>query len=285
MRAFKAAVQGRAHALETDIHLSKDGVVVLSHDADLKRCFGIKKKIIDCDWSELSQLRTLRKPHEPMPRLSDLLEYMSQPGMEDIWVLLDIKLANKADDVMRLIAATINSVQPNSRSWKERIVLGIWVPKFLPLANYYLPDFPVTHIGFSTCYARQFLAAPNVGFNILQKVLLGPIGSNFLRDVKAAGRQLLVWTVNEEKVMKWCIQTEVDGVITDDPELFRKVCDEWRDDQEIIRTSLAQVLYTFWLYFVLLIFRLMLKYRFPETVEDFLRNKRSQPAQVAKSQR
>ena len=27
-----------------------------------------------------------------MPRLIDLLEYLAQPGLEDIWVLLDIKV-------------------------------------------------------------------------------------------------------------------------------------------------------------------------------------------------
>lgn len=31
MSAFKGALEAGAHALETDIHLSKDGVVVLSH--------------------------------------------------------------------------------------------------------------------------------------------------------------------------------------------------------------------------------------------------------------
>ena len=31
MEAFKGAVKVGAHAIETDIHLSKDGVVVLSH--------------------------------------------------------------------------------------------------------------------------------------------------------------------------------------------------------------------------------------------------------------
>lgn len=31
MAGFRAAVEVGAHALETDVHLSKDGVVVLSH--------------------------------------------------------------------------------------------------------------------------------------------------------------------------------------------------------------------------------------------------------------
>lgn len=31
MRAFEGAIEVGAHAIETDIHLSKDNVVVLSH--------------------------------------------------------------------------------------------------------------------------------------------------------------------------------------------------------------------------------------------------------------
>lgn len=95
MGAFKGAVDVGAEALETDIHLSKDGVVVLSHDRNLKRCFGREEKIIDCDYEFLSKLRTLKEPHEAMPRLVDLLEYLAQPGLEDIWVMLDIKVCWK----------------------------------------------------------------------------------------------------------------------------------------------------------------------------------------------
>ena len=65
-------------------------------DATLKRCFGRKEKVADCDWSYLSTLRTLRPPHEPMPRLVDLLEYLAQPGLEDVWILLDVKVCSKA---------------------------------------------------------------------------------------------------------------------------------------------------------------------------------------------
>lgn len=92
MGAFKGAVEVGAHALETDVHLSKDGVVVLSHDATLKRCFGLQDKIIDCEWNFLETLYTLKEPGEKMPRLKDLLEYLATPGLENIWVLLDLKV-------------------------------------------------------------------------------------------------------------------------------------------------------------------------------------------------
>jgi hypothetical protein len=102
-----------------------------------------------------------------MPRLKELLEYIAQPGLEEKWMLLDIKLDNNADNVMRLIAETIKLVPANpARSWKNRIVLGVWAVKFIPLCQRYLPDFPISHIGFSTCYARQFLKVPNCSFNM-----------------------------------------------------------------------------------------------------------------------
>lgn len=37
-------------------------------------------------------MRTVRAPHEKMPQLKDLLEWLAEPGMDKIWVLLDIKV-------------------------------------------------------------------------------------------------------------------------------------------------------------------------------------------------
>lgn len=283
MEAFRGAVKAGAHAIETDIHLTKDDVVVLSHDATLKRCFGVDKKIRDCDWDYLSTLRTLKSPHEPMPRLKDLLEYAAAPGTESIWILLDIKLDNNADDVMRLIGRTVHSVRPGRRAWKDRIVLGCWAAKLLPLCFHYLPGFPISHIGFSTSYARRFLDVPNVSFNMLQKILLGPIGNKFIRDAKAADRQLFAWTVNETNMMKWCVQKELDGVITDDPKRFNEVCESWDDNEPEAEPSWVEWAYTFWLYLVVMVFGLMFRWKFPEGVERFAR-KQSVPNRQAMKQ-
>lgn len=206
-----------------------------------------------------------------MPRLLDLLEYVAQPGLEHIWLLLDIKLDNNSDNVMRLIAETLASVPPGQRAWNDRVVLGIWAAKFLPLCTKYLPGFPVSHIGFSTCYARKFLKVPNVSFNMLQKVLLGPVGARFMRDVRKAKRPLFVWTVNETNLMKWSIQKNVDGVITDDPQRFKQICDEWDEKEPRAKPTWAQWLYTFWLWILIGVFSFRFKRRFPETVEQFIK--------------
>lgn len=93
----------------------------------------------------------------------------------------------------------------------------------VPLATKYLPGFPITHISFSIDYSRSLLKVPNMSFNIVQ-MILGPRGSSFLRDAKAAKRAVFLWTVNDEENMLWSIRKGVDGVITDDPKKYLEVC-------------------------------------------------------------
>lgn len=68
--------------------------LTFDQDASLVRCFGVDKKLIDCDWKELAQMRTLREPHVPLPRFDELLHFLTSPGLEKIWLLLDIKVAH-----------------------------------------------------------------------------------------------------------------------------------------------------------------------------------------------
>lgn len=264
MAGFRAAVEVGAHALETDVHLSKDGVVVLSHDPSLKRCFGVDLLIKDCTWSYLSSLRTVKEPHEPLPRLVDLLEYLvSGPETEKIWVLLDIKIDDKPEDLLRAVACTFTEVS-SATPWDERIVLGCWNATFMKAALAFLPGFPLAHISTSLYYSRHFLPIPNLGFNMFQLLLVGPLGGWFLQKAKSATRPVFAWTVNSPKWMEWCIRRNIpstpslpstsssssasslsadpkldsatpnpvliDGVITDDPRLFLQVCSRVEDD-------------------------------------------------------
>ncbi|RMD44654.1 hypothetical protein DV735_g466, partial [Chaetothyriales sp. CBS 134920] len=272
LAAFRGAVEAGTDAIETDLRLSRDNVVVLSHDADLKRCFGQKEKLIDSDWAHLSTMRTLQAPHEPLPRLSELLTYVAQPELDAIWLMLDIKTDNDADTVMRLIAETIHSVAPSpTRPWSDRIVLGIWVPKFLPLCLKYCPGFPVVHIGASTWYARQFVSVPNLSFSMLQKSLVGPLGRWFVRDVRAAGRLVYDWTVNDVASMRWSVEKGLDGVITDNPKLFNELCKNWRfEEEQRVRMTVVQWLFTLGIQAFILVMVSVRMRRFPEKVKDYI---------------
>ena len=136
--------------------------------------------------------------------------------------------------------------------------------KYLSLCATYLPDFSISHIGFSTCYARHFLGNPSVtSFNLQQKVMMGPSGRRFLRDAHAADRAVFVWTVNDASTMRWSIRRGVDGVLTDDPEKFLDLCRDFRADVvlEEDRLSLRQCLFIVAFNILAIVFSLMFRWR------------------------
>lgn len=130
-------------------------------DPTLKRCFGVDAKIVDCTWEYIQTLRTVQSPHEPMPRLDEFLEWLASPGLEHIWVILDIKLLlptfwqavfnnravldkldSYADSLFHAIAVALAGVQPAlGRPWRERVSVGCWavsIPHSFVLAIAYV---------------------------------------------------------------------------------------------------------------------------------------------------
>ncbi|CRK30828.1 hypothetical protein BN1708_005269 [Verticillium longisporum] len=189
MAAFRAAVSVGTHAIETDIHLSADHEVVLSHDGNLKRCFGVDKPVSACPWSYLATLRSLRAPHEPMPRLVDLLRYLAEPGRDKIWILLDVKVDDDPDALLSAVADAVDAVpRSDGLAWDQRIVVGCWTQDFLHASLRHLP------------------AAPD-----------------------AEERRLYVWTVNQVEWMEWSIEKGMDGVVTDDPAAYLDVLKRWEE--------------------------------------------------------
>ncbi|KAK2019197.1 glycerophosphoryl diester phosphodiesterase [Colletotrichum eremochloae] len=240
--AFRGALDAGAHALETDLHLSRDGVVVLSHDGNLKRCFGIDKKINECDWAYLKTLRTLMAPGECMPRLEDLLVLLAEKGAgrDGVWMLLDIKTDDPPAELLSHVAKVLEST-PGPVPWEKRIVFGCWNQPYITHVRTILPAYALALISWSPLYARKFLSAsqPNLSFNMFQKALVGPVGQRFIKDVQEADRRLFAWTVNDEEWMEWSIRAGVDGVITDDPELFLEVCRRWKGDDDDDETTVV----------------------------------------------
>lgn len=70
--AFKAAVD-KGFAIENDIHLTKDGIVVVFHDDTATRMCGTNKKICDMTLSEIKELKLLDTSFQ-IPTLKECLQ-------------------------------------------------------------------------------------------------------------------------------------------------------------------------------------------------------------------
>ncbi|GFF33138.1 phosphatidylglycerol phospholipase C [Aspergillus udagawae] len=215
LESFRAAAAAGCDAIETDLRVSSDGVIVLCHDRSLERVYGVKRFVDECTWEELQTLKTAQAPHVRMPRLVDFLQLLCEPGWERIWVVLDIKLGNLPERIIPLLTEAFESVA-SATPWSARAVLGCWSAAFFPLCESYLPGFETALICFDLWYASRVLRGSPASVNVNQKVLMG-MGRGFLEEARAAGRRVFVWTVNEPSLMRWSIERGVDGVITDDP--------------------------------------------------------------------
>ncbi|KAK4501501.1 hypothetical protein PRZ48_007310 [Zasmidium cellare] len=227
MAAFKAAVDVGAHALEMDLQLTKDGILVISHDPTLQSQFGRPAKIADHEWHDMQDLKTVAEPHEPVARLIDILTWLSQPEAHHVWILLEIKVGANAKDIMQHTGQLLRSMPPapGAKAWNERIVITVLPPSYLTLVAENLPGFPVAHVGFSRSHIQDLLPIPGLSFNIAFPLLVLPGGSRFLTQMqKKHDKPVYAWVVDEEHTMKWCIWHGLDGVLTDDPEKFLDVC-------------------------------------------------------------
>jgi hypothetical protein len=97
----------------------------------------------------------------------------------------------------------------------------------VPLCEDYLPGFSLIQVGFSIPYSSQFLAIENAAFIMLQETLVTPWGRKFIRDVKAAERRILSWTVNDEEDVDWATRKGLDGIVTDDPRKCLELQDQF----------------------------------------------------------
>ena len=89
MRAFQNAVE-TGMALELDVHLTKDGQLIVCHDSDLSRVTGKAGIIEDMTVQEIREQYTLLDG-EPLPLLSEVLDMVK----ERVPIVLEMKVWNK----------------------------------------------------------------------------------------------------------------------------------------------------------------------------------------------
>ncbi|KAK9380995.1 PLC-like phosphodiesterase [Kockiozyma suomiensis] len=234
MESLVAAIEADADGIETgmllteemDVHLSADGHVVISHDPHAKRVFGsTTQPIKDRNYiGDLEHLRSVQEPHSKMILLEDVLQqFVSNPKFEGKWICIDVKADNDVA-VIEGIAKIMLELTSDFSFWKERVVLGIWLVKFLPLCREHVPLVPLIHIGVDPLYAENFIHEPSViAVSLLVASLYSNKGYGLIKSLRNLGKLIYAWTVNGAELMNLCIGLDIDAVLTDDPAMFAQL--------------------------------------------------------------
>jgi glycerophosphoryl diester phosphodiesterase len=221
--AFEHAIEQSADMIETDLHLSRDGVVVIHHDPDLER-LGEPGEIRDYTASELAAMNAAPgvATVEKMPTLLDLLDVLDGLG-EHMQFNLELKVGLNDVAYEGLEDIVVSAVE--ARGLMPRMLFSSFYDPVLARirersasARIALLVSPRAPVAIFERAARVFAEAinPHVGL----------VTPELVEQAHAAGLRVYPYTANDSAEMARLLDCGVDGIITNHPARLHAVLDE-----------------------------------------------------------
>ncbi|MFM2183169.1 MAG: hypothetical protein RJB61_1463 [Actinomycetota bacterium] len=217
MTAFEYAVSLGYRYVETDVHVTSDGVLVAFHDDDLSRTCGIPRRISSMPWSEVQHARV--NGVAPIPLLEDLL---------GTWPDLRVNIDCKSDAAVGALASTLRRCDA-----VHRVAVGAFDDRRLRRLRAAFDGGLCTSLGPVGVVSLR-LGLPGHGLNrgahaAQVPVRQGPVtvvDQRFVERAHARGLHVHVWTIDEADEMRRLLDLGVDGLMTDRPAVLRTVLEE-----------------------------------------------------------
>ena len=233
MAAFGAAVELGFRHLETDVHTTADGVLLLFHDEALDRITDGRGRISELTAATVARARI--GGTEPIPLFEELIT-----AFPDVRLNLDVKDWNS----VATLAAAIERYGLHDRvlvasfsDRRRRAVLkqlsrpaagsaGIVSTALFVLLGPVLPA-PLLRLVTRRAFRGVHALQVPVRFGAVTVVTPG-----FVKRAHRHGLQVHVWTINEPAEMHRLLDLGVDGIVTDRADLLKEVLMErgtWRN--------------------------------------------------------
>jgi glycerophosphoryl diester phosphodiesterase len=209
--AFRAALDVGADILETDVHLSKDGQVIVAHDADLSRVAGLPGLVSDYTASELAGIDvgfgegfpTLVEALEAFPGakfnidlkvpevIDPFVDVVSQMNAHDRLLVASFDEASRARAVSKLPGVVSSATSGHIIEGRLRSWLGLSGATWTMPPEIRALQVPPAHWGMA-------LVTPSL-----------------VRMAHQKGLEVHVWTINDARDMERLLEMGVDGIVTD----------------------------------------------------------------------
>jgi len=202
LRSFVAAEQAGLDVIELDLHLSKDGALVVMHDADVDRTTDGTGPIAE---RTLGELRTLDAGRgERVPVFEEVLDAVGSPVQAEI---KDLAAARALAEVMQrrnlVERVEVSSFHDEAIAEIARLVPGV---RTALIASRFGPDVVerATEAGAET-----------VCLNIRRLTL------EVVEAARKADLKIIGWVVNTQDQLRLVRALGLDGATTDYPEIKR----------------------------------------------------------------
>lgn len=216
--SMEAANRAAADLVEMDVLQTADLQWVVMHDADLSRLTGQSLAVADLTLEELTALTVRAEGHEAMiPSLEEYLRAANAIGQP---LLIEIKVhGGESDDFVDGLLATIDRVDG-----ADEHIYHTLVPSVVEAFKDRRPELTIGQI-VALAYGGAIDSPAD--FFVYEQGAFSPA---LVEEIQDSGKAVFIWTVNDEAVMRDLFRHNVDGVITDRPDLARNALDSVADE-------------------------------------------------------
>ncbi|MEU9015144.1 glycerophosphodiester phosphodiesterase family protein [Streptomyces sp. NPDC048479] len=202
LRSFIRAEQAGMDAIELDLHLSKDGALVVMHDADVDRTTGGNGPIADKTLAELRELDA--GDGERVPVFEEVLDAVRAPLQAEI---KDVAAARALAEAMRrrdlVQRVEVSSFHDDAIAEIATLVPGV---RTVLIASRW---------GADVVDRAKAVGAASLALNIRRLTL------ETVEHAHGEGLQVIGWVVNTQDHLRLVRALELDGATTDFPEIRR----------------------------------------------------------------
>ena len=223
--AFRmAAEKTNADGIESDVHLSKDGQLVIFHDASVERTSNGTGFIRDLTYAQLLELDigAWKSPEfagQHIWTLGQLLDFCREARM-----LLNLELKNYEVFYDGLEQRVIDEVC--ARGMQEQVFVSsfnhISMQRFKDLC----PEIETGLLYDKPLLDMEHYLLPSNADNMHPRYMLLQYQPDLMDLFHSRGMKVNTWTVNDEADMRDMIHRGVDGIISNYPNLLCRVADQ-----------------------------------------------------------
>ncbi|MEO7664734.1 MAG: glycerophosphodiester phosphodiesterase [Candidatus Limnocylindrales bacterium] len=220
MAAFASAVALGYEYLETDVHLTADGVLIAFHDDRLDRVTDGRGVVAELPWSTVRQARVAGR--EPIVEMAELLAAFPEARLN---------IEPKHDAAVPALVATIQDANA-----LDRVCVGSFSDRRIAAVRAGLGPGGCTSLGPGEIAALRLASwgVPGMANALrrrpgrcvqvpLRSSLVPLVDARLLATAHELGLPVHAWTVNDPGEMQRLLDLGIDGLMTDRPALLREV--------------------------------------------------------------
>ncbi|WPC42402.1 glycerophosphodiester phosphodiesterase [Clostridium sp. JS66] len=206
------SVEDKADYAELDVQQTKDGVVVLMHDKNLKRISKLNKNVEETNYKNIEELSVYgnnfkKFKEEKIPTLDEVVKKTKGK------IKLDIEIKSYGNDV-NLPERVVKIIEDNNAI--DNSIVCSFDYKVLQKVKKLNPKI---QIGYITCSnSDDIFKLKDVDF---YSIYNAKVDKELIDKVHRRNKKIHVWTVDNINDMNKFIKMGVDGIITDYPEKLR----------------------------------------------------------------